>query len=120
MPQVVPVQIDFPEPLQTIRAEILVAALAPLRIDAVSLRDGYLPRLLERRRSHSSTASRRDVPIGTTRVRRLLVVLPRRTISRRFQSISSNRSASISPRRMPVSSGTMIIDRNVAVCPLLQ
>jgi len=61
--------------------------------------------------SHCRTVSSRDVPIGTTRVRRLLVVSPRKTIKRRPQSTSSNLSASISPRRMPVSSAAMIIDR---------
>ena len=49
--------------------------------------------------------------MGTTTCLRLLVVAPRRTISRPSSGCRRSRSASISPRRMPVSSATMIIER---------
>src|SRR5690606_26183278 len=49
VPQVVPVQVDLPEPLLARRGQVLVAALAPARCDPVRLEDRHDPRLLERR-----------------------------------------------------------------------
>ena len=60
-------------------------------------------------RSQSSTSRSRAVEIGTTRDRPLFVVWPRSVIRPRARSTSANRSASISPCRMPVSSAAMSI-----------
>lgn len=64
MPQIVPKQVDVPEPLLALGREILVAALAPARVYAVGLEPGHYPRLLERLQGLSGlVAEHRDIVV---------------------------------------------------------
>jgi hypothetical protein len=64
VPQVVPVEVDVAEPLLTLGRMVLVAALAPTKVNAVGLEHGNHPPLLERLPWLSSLiAEHRDIVV---------------------------------------------------------